>query len=330
MDLEDSGAHGVGFVELIASGAPVLGDCSTGTRLRLQSPLPSDADLGLVPTVEHPLGPAAVRAIAGSYVATASAFELPILIDAPTWWARTDRLERAGRDPSEIDAVMARCIATVLPLRRAHTGVHLGAMIGPSTDGYQGGHVDHGEATSYHRRHVEAVVANPVDVVLAATFSTADDLAAAASALAESEVPYVLGPVVGGDGNLPDGTRLADAIDRIESEVRRAPSHWAICCTHPRVAAAALERTAAQSAAAHARVHQVKGNGSEAGAAEREAADRVLCDEPEPWAEATLRLFDDHGVNVLGGCCGTDDRHLLSVAIRLADRSAPDLDPRSR
>lgn len=308
------------FDALVASGTPVLGDCSTGTRLRLQSPLPSDPDLGLVPTVEHPLGPAAVQAIAGSYAATAGAFGLPILIDAPTWWARTDRLERAGRDPSEIDAVMARCIAAVLPLR-AHPGVHLGAMIGPSTDGYQGDRVDRGAATSYHHRHVEAVVANPVDVVLAATFSTADDLGAAASALADSALPYVLGPVVDADGNLPDGTPLADAIDQIESDVRRAPSHWAICCTHPRVAAAALERTGSRSAAAHARVRQVKGNGSEAAAAERDAAQRVLCDEPEPWAEATLRLHDDHGVNVLGGCCGTDDRHLLSVAIRLADRA---------
>jgi homocysteine S-methyltransferase len=69
-------------------------------------------------------------------------------------------------------------------------------------------------------------------------------------------------------------------------------------------------------------VQQLKGNGSTASIEERECADHVLCDEPEPWALAALRLHDEHGVNIVGGCCGTDDRHLLSLAIRLASIGA--------
>lgn len=307
--------------DLVDAGVPILGEAATGTRLRLESPLPIDGELGLVSAVEDPVGVAAIQAIAASYVAIASAFGLPILVDAPTWWARVDRLERAGRDPSELDAVVARCLETVSPLREQYADVYLGAVIGPSVDGYRAEPVDARVAATYHGRHVEALTSDPLDLITAATFSTADDLAAAAVVLAATEVPYVLGPVVEATGHLPDGTPLGVAIERIEAEVARPPLHWAICCTHPRTAGAALERTRDTHPRAHDRVRQIKGNGSDRATDERDGSDTIMSDHPESWAEAAIALHDEHGVSIVGGCCGTDDRHLLSLAIRLAQRS---------
>lgn len=304
--------------ERFAARTPMLAGCSTGTRLHLESPLPTDDALGLVPTLEDDVGVRAVRAVAASYAAIAGAFDLPILVEDPTWWARTDRLTEAGRDPDSIDEVVARCVAAVAPLRTVGGLVHVGAPLGPSTDGYRAGAVDPGAAEAYHRRHVDALAATPVEFLSAATFSTTDDLAAAARALQDTSLPYLLGPVVDADGRLADGVALADAIDRVESSLRRPPAHWEICCTHPRVARAALEVLADASPAAHDRVRQIKGNGSDAAGEQREATDRVLSDAAEPWASETFRLLDEHGVTTLGGCCGTDDRHLLSLAIRLA------------
>jgi homocysteine S-methyltransferase len=143
-------------------------------------------------------------------------------------------------------------------------------------------------------------------------------LEAVAHALASTDRPYVLGPVVVESGCLPDGTALHHVIDTIESKVARPPMFWALCCTHPDAAGLAMDALGHADRYAHDRVQQLKGNGSAASDEERDAADHVLTDEPEPWAIAAMRLRGDHGLAIVGGCCGTDDRHLLSVAIRLA------------
>ncbi|MGZ4772560.1 MAG: hypothetical protein ACXV3B_07760, partial [Ilumatobacteraceae bacterium] len=72
------------FVDLVRERVPVLGDCATGTRLHLQSPLPTDDQLGLVPLVDDDLGATAIRAVGMGYAAMAAEFGLPIVIDAVT------------------------------------------------------------------------------------------------------------------------------------------------------------------------------------------------------------------------------------------------------
>jgi homocysteine S-methyltransferase len=305
--------------ELVRSGGPILGECSSGTRLHLQSPLPTEEQLGLVPLVDDELGAAAVRAVSAGYAATAAEFGLPIVIDAPTWWARKDRLADRGIVGADADRILLRSAELLLPIRDRFDSVYVSASLGPSTDGYRAGDVDYDTAVSYHHWSVDRLAATDVDFLLAATFSTTIDLEAVANVLASTDRPYVLGPVVDTAGCLPDGAPLHEVVDRIESEVVRPPMFWAVCCTHPEIAGRAMDAIGAADSRAHDRVQQLKGNGSMASDEERDAADHVLCDEPEPWAIAAMRLREDHDLAIVGGCCGTDDRHLLSLAIRLAD-----------
>ena len=310
------------FTDLVERGGPILGDCATSTRLQFQSPLPTQEDLGIVALVDDDLGAAAIRAVSAGYAATAVEFGLPIVIDAPTWWARSDRLARRGITGEEADRLVRLSAEVVLPVRDRFDNVYVSAPLGPSTDGYRAGNVDLDQAVSYHRWHADRLARTDVDFLLAATFSTATDLEAAAHALAATGCSYVLGPVVTASGTLPDGTPLHVAIDRIESIVAHAPMHWALCCTHPDAARRAMDIVGSADPHAHDRVRQFRGNASAASPAERDAADHVLSDEPEPWALAAMRLHDEHGLTILGGCCGTDDRHLLSLAVRLTPLAA--------
>jgi homocysteine S-methyltransferase len=309
----------IDLLGLVRSGTPILGEASTGTRLHLQSPLATDEELGLVPLVNDALGVAAVRAVSAGYVATAAEFGLPIVIDAPTWWARPDRLAAAGIKGIDAADLLRRSAELLLPVRDRFSNAYVSASLGPSIDGYHARDVDRDAAIEFHRWQVEHVATTGVDFLLAATFSSASDLEAIAYALAQSGRPYVLGPVVTETGRLLDDTPLHEVIDHIESTVAAPPMFWAICCTHPDIAAQAMNVIRDKDSHAHARVQQLKGNGSAASVEERDAADQVLCDEPETWATAAMRLRDDHDLAIIGGCCGTDDRHLLSLAIRLAN-----------
>lgn len=51
--------------------------------------------------------------------------------------------------------------------------------------------------------------------------------------------------------------------------------------------------------------------------AELDGAEALQGDAPEPWAEAMLRLHRAHPMRLLGGCCGTDGRHMAALAARL-------------
>lgn len=299
----------------------MLGDCATGTRLHLQSPLATEEQLGLVPLVDDRVGAAAIRAVSAGYVATAAELGLPIVIDAPTWWARSDRLARRGITGAAAEGMLRRSAEVVLSVRDHFDGVYVSAPLGPSTDGYRADEVALDQAIGFHRWHAEQLAATDVDLLLAGTFPSMVDLQAVAQVLDAIGRPYVLGPVVDATGCLPDGSPLHVAIDTIESSIDRPPMHWALCCTHPDVARQAMEVVASADSAAHDRVRQLKGNASSASGDQRDTADHVLADEPEPWALAAMRLRDEHGLVVLGGCCGTDDRHLLSLALRLTPLS---------
>jgi homocysteine S-methyltransferase len=310
------------YESLVRSGRLVLGDCAVGTRLQYESPLRVDDDLGLIGLVDEPLGASAIRSVIAGYTATAAQLGLPIVVDAPTWWARRDRLARAGITGAAARRAVRGCADLLQGIRDAYPDVFVCAPIGPSTDGYRPGEVNETEAEAFHHWQVDALAESGVDVVLAATFSTTLDLAVAAKVLAGSGLTYALGPTIDDGGCLPDGRSLGHAIDMIESSLDRPPVHWAICCVHPKIADGGLDRLAATNPAAHARVVQLKGNGSRATSEERDAAGRVLADEPEAWAEAAFALHDRHAIRLIGGCCGTDHRHFLSLAIRIAGGTA--------
>jgi len=299
----------------------VLGDCAIGTRLHLESPLPTDDELGLVPLFDDANGVAAIRAVVAGYVATAAELGLPIVVDTPTWWARPDRLAATGITGDAARAVVRRGTEVVTALRSRYPDLYALAPIGPSTDGYRAEVVDRPRAQVLHQWQLESLAGTDVDLIVAATFANALDLEVAASVLAASDVPFVLGPTVDERGCLPDGTYLPDLIDHIDAVIARPALHWALWCTHPEIARQALDRIGATNDAAHRRIRQLKANGSSASADERDGARRVLSDPAEPWAIAAMTAARDHDLRIVGGCCGTDHRHLLSLALRVADPS---------
>jgi homocysteine S-methyltransferase len=41
-------------------------------------------------------------------------------------------------------------------------------------------------------------------------------------------------------------------------------------------------------------------------------------DDPDLFAAEMWSLHEDFGLRILGGCCGTDDRHIRALAARMA------------
>jgi S-methylmethionine-dependent homocysteine/selenocysteine methylase len=111
------------------------------------------------------------------------------------------------------------------------------------------------------------------------------------------------------DGRLPSGQPLGDAIEQVDAETGSAPAYFMVNCAHPTHFAAVLDGDWRE------RIAGIRANASKMSHAELDAADELDEGDPNELAAQYLALRDRlPNVNVLGGCCGTDDRHIAAIA----------------
>ena len=169
-------------------------------------------------------------------------------------------------------------------------------------------------AEAYHTPQARSLAAAGADLLYAPTFASSEELLGVARAFAACGLPYVLAPVIGADGRLPDGTPLAEAIDHIDSAVSSPPLQFLIGCVHP---SRFVEAEATPAWPQTPRVAGLKANASTLPPEELDKLDHLDEGKPEVFADLMAGLHAQ-GFKVLGGCCGTSDAHIRALARRLA------------
>jgi S-methylmethionine-dependent homocysteine/selenocysteine methylase len=255
------------------------------------------------------------------YVDVARRAGLPVIVCTPTWRANRERLQRAG-----LPAVgeVSRDAVALLERVRAAAGDHaprvfLGALLGCRGDSYLPGEaLDAASAERFHREQAEALAGAAPDFLLAATLPACSEAVGLARALAATRLPYVLSFVLRPSGTLLDGTPLQAAVARIDAAADPPPAFYLGGCVHPVHFGSALAVATEASPGLEERVIGVQGNASRKAPEELEGSQRVDADEPEAFADAMEAVRRRFGARVLGGCCGTDERHMAAVARRAA------------
>jgi S-methylmethionine-dependent homocysteine/selenocysteine methylase len=302
---------------MIESGEVLLTDGANALRLRLETALVLDPVLDVAGLASD--GRAhALRAVSGEYVAIAAAVGLPIQLDAQSYWINPDQLAAAGR-LDELAALNRRCVEASTANRDtfADAEIFVAGVLGPRADGYSPTETpDAEEAVAYHQAQAAALAGAGVDVLYGETLSTASEAIGMAHAMALTGCPYAIGPVLDQHGQLPDGTPLETLIDTIDRAVTPQPVHYFINCTHPTVALAGLDASSTRGGDI-SRVIGIKANGSAEAPTDLDGAPSVHSDPPDDWARSMVELRDLFGLRMLGGCCGTDGRHILALALRL-------------
>lgn len=195
----------------------------------------------------------------------------------------------------------------------------LGGLLGPRGDGYRPEEAPGPEqAAALHRPQVRALAAGGVDCLVAATLPAAPEALGLARVLGETGVPYLLSFVVRPTGALLDGTPLRRAVETIDAAAEPAPLGYLINCVHPTVFEAALDAAIAADPAVAPRILGLQGNTSTRPPEELDGSPELRGEDPAAFADAMARLRERFGATILGGCCGTDDRHLRELARRLA------------
>jgi S-methylmethionine-dependent homocysteine/selenocysteine methylase len=169
------------------------------------------------------------------------------------------------------------------------------------------------DAERYHREQIETFAATAADMVCATTMNYIEEAIGIAKAARRAGMPAAISFTVETDGRLPAGESLESAIQRVDAATDGYPSYYMINCAHPSHFERALDG---------AWVHKVRGvraNASRMSHAQLNDSVELDAGDPAELASDYERLKARlPNLNVMGGCCGTDHRHVEQIVRRCA------------
>ncbi|MGE5647967.1 MAG: homocysteine S-methyltransferase family protein [Acidobacteriota bacterium] len=278
-----------------------------------------DPSVRLDPWVEHAAliydsgGFAALGRIYWEYLGIAREFGLPFVTFSPTWRANPERLRQAGLEDRDVNGDGVRFLQQIVS-ESGNAEVFAGGLMGCRGDAYRPEEaLGEAEATSFHAEQARALAAAGPDFLFGATLPAASEARGMARALAGCGLPYFLSFVITAEGKLLDGTPMGEAMASIDAGIAPAPAGYFVNCVHPETLEAALGGCGRLE-----RLVGFQGNTSRRAPAEREGLAELEGEDPGVFADWVERLRVRFGLRVVGGCCGTDGRHIRAIAERIA------------
>jgi len=256
-------------------------------------------------------GTAALRRYYEPYIAIAREQDAGIVLDSATWRASRDWGERLGYTAAELAHANRRAVVLVEELRAAAPDVPtvLNGVVGPRGDGYVVGEMmTAAEAEAYHGEQIGTFAGTAAEMVSAITMTYADEAVGIARAAQGAGLPSVISFTVETDGRLPSGQQLGAAIQQVDAETGSAPAYFMVNCAHPTHFETVLD------GAWRDRIGGLRANASRMSHEELDAAPELDEGDPDELAAQYAALRDRlPNACVLGGCCGTDDRHVAAI-----------------
>lgn len=266
------------------------------------------------PLLDDVRGREALHRYYADHVAVAVAAGLPVVLETPTWRASADWGALLGLDAATLDRVNRDAVRLVQQVRDEHpqARVVVSGCVGPRGDGYQPGAMTPEQAQEYHAPQVRSLASAGADLVTGMTLCTADEAIGLVRAASAVGAPVVVSFTVEVDGRLPDGSTLTGAMQAVDAATGGAAAYFMVNCAHPTHVQPALGEGAG-------RLVGLRANASRMSHAELDEADVLDEGDPEQLAGELLALRRQHpSLAVLGGCCGTDVRHVRALAVAAA------------
>jgi S-methylmethionine-dependent homocysteine/selenocysteine methylase len=245
------------------------------------------------------------------YVDIARRAGAAIQLETPTWRASSDWGERLGYSAADLRRVNRDSVA-LLDGMRDRAGLEeflISGCLGPRGDGYVAGEeVDPDAAADYHTPQIEAFADAGADLITVLTLTGTGEAIGIVRAARSTGIPVSISFTVERDGRLPDGTPLPAAIAEVDAE--GGPDYFMLNCAHPSHMAPAFT----DAGDWRSRIVGLRANASTRSHEELDAATEL--DEGDPVElSAAQDALRPHLPNLalLGGCCGTDARHVAAM-----------------
>ena len=256
------------------------------------------------------------------YVNLASAHNMGFVLESATWRASPDWGSKLGIGREELAQLTHRAIELLHEIRdefeSQQTPIVISGNIGPRGDGYQANNImTPEEAADYHAWQIGILDDADVDMVSAFTIPTVEEAIGIATAAQERNIPVIISFTVETDGRLPSGQSLQKAIEAADTATGNAPVYYMINCAHPKH----FEQAISGKDAWLQRIRGIRANASCKSHAELDESETLDDGNPEELGRDYRKLQTLlPNLRVMGGCCGTDHRHVEAMCAACAER----------
>jgi len=250
-----------------------------------------------------------------TYAAIARDYSLGLILDSFTWRASSIWGEKLGYSQEALADVNNKAIKLLQGIRNEYenerTKMVISACIGPRGDGYNPADLmTEEEAQRYHSIQIETFSKTQADFLSAATMTNIEEAIGLTRAANSAGMPVVISFTVETNGKLPSGQTLKEAIEKVDKATNIPPIYYMVNCAHP----THFEGELATDEPWVLRIRGIRANASNKSHAELDEAGEVDDGSPvelgRQYKELTDRL---NHLNILGGCCGTDQRHIEEI-----------------
>lgn len=250
------------------------------------------------------------------YVEIAKQRRVGIVLESPTWRANPDWAEKLGYDATALADANRKGIGLLIELRSIHetptTPIVISGNLGPRGDGYRADdRMTVVEAREYHAPQIQTFAETDADMVCAVTLNYVEEAIGIINAARDAGLPVAISFTVETDGRLPSGTSLAEAIQRTDEETDGYAVYYMLNCAHP----THFEHVLHDGGTWRERIRGLRANASKLSHAELDESTELDIGDPKELGRQyrALRSLLPR-LTVVGGCCGTDHRHVGAIA----------------
>jgi homocysteine S-methyltransferase len=265
------------------------------------------------PLVRSEPGRALLRSYYDGYAQIAATAGRGLRLETPTWRANPDWGQRLGDGREDLAAVNRAAVELVLEVAESWADqvpdVVVSGNLGPRGDGYVAGDVpDPDEAATYHSPQLEALASAGAHEAAVLTLTSPGEAIGVVQAADAVGLPVMVAFTVETDGRLPDGSPLADAVGEVDATA--PPKSFMVNCAHPSHVLPAFGGDADWAT----RIHGLRVNASRLTHAELDEAENLDEGDLGELVPAHRTLEERlPSLDVVGGCCGTDARHVAAL-----------------
>jgi S-methylmethionine-dependent homocysteine/selenocysteine methylase len=283
----------------------ILAEAAVVERIRRNDKVQLDNLLAHAPLIYNDEGRDALGAIYQEYLSIAEENNCPILLCTPTWRTNIDRVKKSGqRELINIDAT--NFMRALIYEKDRKVPIKLGGVIGCQNDCYLPNEgLAMKEARDFHLWQVEQLANAGVDFLIAVTLPSIEEAAGIALAMETTKLPYIISFVIGSNGKILDGSSISEAIDYVDTKTTNPPLGYFINCSYP-----SFLSPETLSVDVFKRLIGIQANASSLDHDQLEASKELKSESVEEWGNLMVKLNRNFGLKVLGGCCGTDGKHL--------------------
>jgi S-methylmethionine-dependent homocysteine/selenocysteine methylase len=260
-------------------------------------------------------GTEAVRRYFAVYAGIAKQNGVGFVLESPTWRASSDWGRLLGYTDEALDAANQTSIGLMHEIRDAYeteqSPMVISGCIGPRGDGYDPGEVmTAAEAEAYHATQVRSFRDAGADMVTPITMTNVPEAIGITRTAQAHAMPAVVSFTTETDGRLPTGQTVQAAVEEVDAATGEGPAYYMINCAHP----SHFDDVLRSDAPWTKRIKGVRANASKRSHAELDEAEDLDAGNPHELGldYVELRRLQPQ-INVLGGCCGTDHRHIEEI-----------------